>query len=274
MTTIQPVDTWVIPEDTLERFRERAVAHDRDNTFFADDLADLSELGYLRAALPVERGGLGLSLHQLNTEQRRLATFAPATALGINMHLYWVGPITDQLAQGNSKVSWLADEVAAGRVIAAGHGEPGNDLVIDDSTTIATPVEGGYRISGRKIFTSLSPAWDWLGVHARDDSDPQHPKIVHTFVPRGESGVTTVETWDTLGVRATASHDTLLDDVFVPHERTVGIVDLGQAANGIHRGYLPLGTTRVRQHLCRNSASCTGSRHSVGDVQECTQPRR
>ena len=61
-TIIQPTTTeWVIPEDTLERFRERAVTHDRDNTFFADDLADLSELGYLRATLPVERGGLGLT---------------------------------------------------------------------------------------------------------------------------------------------------------------------------------------------------------------------
>lgn len=239
-TTIRPTTTeWVIPEDTLERFRERAVAHDRDNTFFADDLADLSELGYLRATLPVERGGLGLTLHQLNAEQRRLATFAPATALGINMHLYWVGPITDQLAQGNSDVSWLADEVAAGKVIAAGHGEPGNDLVIDDSTTIATPVEGGYRITGRKIFTSLSPAWDWLGVHARDNSDPEHPKIVHTFIPRGEEGVTTVETWDTLSVRATASHDTLLDNVFVPHERTVGVVELGEQPTGYVAGIFP-----------------------------------
>ncbi|MGC5248910.1 acyl-CoA dehydrogenase family protein [Gordonia sp. DT219] len=230
---------WLIPTDTLQRFRERAIVHDRENTFFADDLADLIELGYLRAALPVDHGGLGLSLHQLNAEQRRLATFAPATALGINMHLYWTGPLADQLNAGNTENAWLATEIADGKVVAAGHGEPGNDLVIDDSTTIAIPVEGGYRLTGHKIFTSLSPAWDWLGVHARDNSDPQHPKIVHTFIRRDEPGVSTVETWDTLGVRATASHDTLLEDVFVPAERTVGIVDLGQPPTGYVAGIFP-----------------------------------
>lgn len=236
---VQQSDEYLLPENTLERFRERAAGYDRDNAFFAEDLAELRDLGYLRAAIPTEHGGLGLSLHQLNREQRRLASFAPATALGVNMHLYWTGPLADQLNAGNTDLAWLAEEIVAGKVVAAGHGEPGNDLVIDDSTTSATPVDGGYRISGHKIFTSLSPAWDWLGVHARDNSDPDHPKIVHTFIRRDEAGVSTVETWDTLGVRATASHDTLLEDVFVPAERTVGIVDLGTPPTGYVAGIFP-----------------------------------
>ncbi len=238
-TTVDATTDWVIPEDTLERFRERAVTYDRENRFFAEDLDELREIGYLRAALPRDHGGLGLTLHQLNAEQRRLATFAPATALGINMHLYWTGPLADQLNAGNLELSWLAAEIAAGKVIAAGHGEPGNDLVIDDSTTIATPVDGGYRITGHKIFTSLSPAWDWLGIHARDNSDPDHPKIVHTFVRRDAAGVSTVETWDTLSVRATASHDTLLEDVFVPHDRTVGIHAVGAPPTDYVAGIFP-----------------------------------
>ncbi|MET9202665.1 acyl-CoA dehydrogenase family protein [Gordonia sp. NPDC003585] len=238
-TTSQATTEFVLPEDTLERFRERAVTYDRENRFFAEDLEELRELGYLRAALPREHGGLGISLHQLNLEQRRLAAFAPATALGVNMHLYWTGPLADQLNAGNKELLWLAEEIVAGKVIAAGHGEPGNDLVIDDSTTIATPVDGGYRITGHKIFTSLSPAWDWLGVHARDNSDPDNPKIVHTFVRRDEVGVSTVETWDTLSVRATASHDTLLDDVFVPSERTVGVHAVGEPPTGYVAGIFP-----------------------------------
>lgn len=226
-TTDSSTTAYVLPEDTLERFRERAVAHDRDNTFFTEDLEDLRELGYLRAVIPRSHGGLGLTLHQLNLEQRRLASYAPATALGINMHLYWVGALASRIAAGDNSLQWLVDEVVAGRVIAAGHGEPGNDLAIDDSLTIATPVEGGYRLDGHKIFTSLSPAWTWLGIHARDNSDPEHPRIVHTFVSREDVGVSTVETWDTLGVRATASHDTVLKDVFVPADRTVGVFELG-----------------------------------------------
>ncbi|GAC70974.1 acyl-CoA dehydrogenase family protein [Gordonia soli] len=239
-TAVDTNSEYLIPEDVLERFRERAAGYDRDNAFFAEDLADLRELGYLRAAIPVSHGGLGLSLHQINAEQRRLATFAPATALGINMHLYWTGPVADQIAAGNTDIEWLAAEIAADKVIAAGHGEPGNDLAIDDSTTIATPIEGGgYRVTGHKIFTSLSPAWDWLGIHARDNSNPDNPKIVHTFVHRDDAGVATVETWDTLGVRATASHDTILTDVVVPAERTVGVFDLGTPPDGYVAGIFP-----------------------------------
>ncbi|MFT4044394.1 MAG: acyl-CoA dehydrogenase family protein [Gordonia sp. (in: high G+C Gram-positive bacteria)] len=239
--TISAPDTgqhsgWLIPEETLERFRERAVGHDRDNTFFAADLDELRELGYLRAAIPREHGGLGLTLHQVNAEQRRLAGFAPATALGLNMHLYWIGPLADALRNGDTTLEWLVRDVVEGKVIAAGHGEPGNDLAIDDSTTKAVAVDGGYRLSGRKIFTSLSPAWHWLGVHARDDSDPDHPKIVHGFISRDQPGVSTVETWDTLGVRATASHDTVLDEVFLPADRVVEIVDLGQVPTGYIAG--------------------------------------
>ncbi|MGW0036357.1 acyl-CoA dehydrogenase family protein [Gordonia sp. NPDC003376] len=230
---------WLIPEDTLERFRERAVTHDRENTFFADDLDDLRELGYLRAAIPREHGGLGLTLHQINAEQRRLAGFAPATALGVNMHLYWTGPLGDALRAGDTTLQWLTRDVVDGKVIAAGHGEPGNDLAIDDSTTIATRVDGGYRLSGHKIFTSLSPAWEWLGVHARDNTDPENPTIVHGFISRDQDGVSTVETWDTLGVRATASHDTVLDNAFLPHDRVVEVVDLGQPPTGYIAGIFP-----------------------------------
>ncbi|WP_288050434.1 AMP-binding protein, partial [Nocardia sp.] len=127
----------------------------------------------------------------------------------------------------DTSLDWLAREVAAGKVIAAGHGERGNDLAIDDSTTGAVPVEGGYLVNGHKIFTSLSPAWDWLGIHARDDSDPERPRIIHAFVPRHSEGVRTVETWDTLGVRATASHDTVLTDVFVAQEYVIDSYERG-----------------------------------------------
>ncbi|MFC8045417.1 acyl-CoA dehydrogenase family protein [Nocardia sp. NPDC057353] len=217
----------VLPEQLLREFHARAPGYDRENRFFTEDLEALRAAGYLRAAIPVSHGGLGWALPQFNRAQRALAYWAPATALGVNMHLYWTGPLADRIAAGDSSLDWLAHEVAAGKVIASGHGERGNDLAIEDSTTSAVPVEGGYRVTGHKIFTSLSPAWDWLGIHARDDSDPERPRIIHAFVPRESAGVRTVETWDTLGVRATASHDTVLTDVFVAEEYVVDRYDKG-----------------------------------------------
>jgi alkylation response protein AidB-like acyl-CoA dehydrogenase len=188
----------VLSEDLLKTLHSRAADYDRANRFFAEDVDDLREVGYLRAAIPEERGGLGLTLAEVNLEQRRLAYWAPSTALGITVHLYWTGPAGDLARAGDPSLDWLVDEIVAGKVLAAGHGEPGNDTALDDSLTSAVPVEGGYLLSGHKIFTSLSPAWDWLGIHARDDSDPEHPRIVHGLVSRDAGGVRTVQTWDTL----------------------------------------------------------------------------
>jgi alkylation response protein AidB-like acyl-CoA dehydrogenase len=110
----------------------------------------------------------------------------------------------------------MLEEGARGEVFAAGHGETGNDLTLLYSTAKAERVDGGYRISGRKMFGSLTPVWTRLGVHAMDSADPANPKIVHAFMPRETEGYRVEETWDTLGMRATRSDDTILDGAFVP----------------------------------------------------------
>lgn len=232
-------------DDDYQRFHDRAPGYDRDNRFFTEDLDDLRANGYLLAALPTDLGGGGLGFAALAREQRRLAYWAPATALAVNMHLYWTGPATALTVTGVQDLGWLLRAVADGQVLAAGHGERGNDLGIDDATTLAVPQsDGSYVVTGRKTFTSLSPAWDRLGIHARDDSDPEHPRIVHLFVDRGAPGVSTVKTWDALGVRATASDDTVLDGVHVPADRVVGIWKIGQPyppyVLGFLQWYLPL----------------------------------
>jgi alkylation response protein AidB-like acyl-CoA dehydrogenase len=71
------------------------------------------------------------------------------------------------------------------------------------------------------MFGSLTPVWTRLGVHALDADDPAGPSIVHAFMPRSTPGYTIKETWDTLGMRATRSDDTILEDVFIP-DRYVG----------------------------------------------------
>nr|BFE59512.1 acyl-CoA dehydrogenase family protein [Dactylosporangium thailandense] len=232
-------------DEDYQRFHGRAAGYDRENRFFAEDFEDLRARGYLRAAVPAEQGGGGLSLTAVSREQRRLAYWAPATALAVNMHLYWTGPATALTGAGVEDLGWLVRAVADGQVLAAGHGERGNDLGLDDSVTAAVPQsDGSYVVTGRKTFTSLSPVWDKLGIHARDDSDPEHPRIVHLFVDRDAPGVSTEKTWDALGVRATASDDTLLDGVRVPADQVVGAHEIGQPyppyVAGIFQWYLPL----------------------------------
>src|SRR5262249_54438632 len=149
-------------------------------------------------------------------EQRRLAYRAPATALATNMHLYWTGIAADLYRAGDRSCQWILESTARGEVFAAGHGETGNDVPGLLSTTRAERVDGGYRFWGRKMFGSLTPVWDWLGIHGMDLDDPSGPKIVHAFMPRDTAGYHIEETWDTLGMRATRSDDTVLDGAFVP----------------------------------------------------------
>ena len=224
-----PITDSVLTEDMLARFGSRAATYDRDNTFFADDFQELRRAGYLGLAVPSELGGRGFSLAEVAREQRRLGYHAPATALAINMHLYWTGIAADLWRAGDRSQQWLLEETVRGAVFAAGHAESGNDIPVLLSTTKAERVEGGYRFTGRKSFGSLSPVWTYLGIHGMDTADPKGPKVVHAFMPRDTEGYRVEETWDVLGMRATRSDDTILDGVFVPDRYVVRVVPAGAA---------------------------------------------
>lgn len=219
---------WILSETMLQDMRERAPQYDRDNRFFSDDFEMLRKAGYLTMAVPSELGGRGMNLAQVGRETRRLATYAPATALGTNMHVYWTGVAADLWRQGDKSLEWLLKESLDGEVFAAGHGETGNDLPVFLSTATAERVDGGYRIKGHKLFGSLSPVWTRLGIHAMDVNAKDGPQIIHAFMARDTDGYTIKETWDVLGMRATKSDDTVLEDVFIPDARVARIVPAGQ----------------------------------------------
>jgi len=215
--------------EMLSRFESRAATYDRENRFFDQDFEELRATGYLRLPVPVELGGAGFTLAQMAREQRRLAYYAPATALAVNMHLYWVGLAADLWRREDKSLEWLLRDAANGEIFAAGHAESGNDLPVLLSTTKAERVEGGYRFYGRKQFGSLSPVWTRLGMHGMDLTDPAQPKVVHAFMMRESSGYIIKETWDVLGMRATRSDDTILEGAFVADEHVARVVPAGAA---------------------------------------------
>lgn len=218
-----------LTQEMLTRFDSRAATYDRENRFFDQDFEELRAAKYLISPLPSEFGGPGLSLAQMCREQRRLAYYAPATALAVNMHLYWLGVAADLWRHGDTSLEWILRDAAAGEIFAAGHAESGNDIPVLLSCSKAERVEGGYRFTGRKQFGSLTPVWTRFGLHGMDTSDPAQPKIVHAFMPRDSSGYIIKETWDVLGMRATQSDDTVLDNAFVPERYVARIVPAGGA---------------------------------------------
>ena len=223
----------------LHRIRSRAAGYDRDNAFFAEDLDELRTAGYLvpRPLLEAVR------------DQRLLAAHAPATALGVNMHLVWVGVARVLHERGDASLDWVLRDAAAGELFAFGNSEPGNDLVLWDSRTTVQAVDGGFAFTGTKIFTSLAPAWTRLGVFGRQEDGPDGPRLVHGFVtrdaPGGEApGVTTLDDWDALGMRATQSRTTRLDHAVVPDARISRFLPVGPNADpfvfGIFANFLLL----------------------------------
>jgi alkylation response protein AidB-like acyl-CoA dehydrogenase len=225
----------ILTQDLLDRIRSRAAGYDRDNAFFTEDLEELKAAGYLTPR----------SLLETARDQRLLAAYAPATALGINMHLVWTGVARVLSERGDHSLDWVLADAAAGELFAFGNSEAGNDLVLFDSLTAAVPGnDGSYAFTGTKIFTSLAPAWTRLGIFGRDASDPDEPKLVHGFINRETPGWKSLDDWDTLGMRATQSHTTVLDGLVVPVSHVARILPVGPSADpfifGIFANFLLL----------------------------------
>lgn len=213
----------------LAGIRERAAGYDRDNVFPEQDLRELKAAGYLRPR----------PLLEVVRDQRLLAAHAPATALAVNMHLVWVGVARVLAERGDHSLDWVLAEATAGEVFAFGISEAGNDSVLWDSRTLVERRDGGYAFTGTKIFTSLAPAWTRLGIFGKQESGPgteDGPRLVHGFVRRDvpgtdPAGVTTLDDWDALGMRASQSRSTVLDGAFVPDDQISRFLPVGPVAD-------------------------------------------
>lgn len=197
-----------------DEFAERASEHDRDGSFPFENYERMREEGYLGLTVPTELGGMGADLQALILAQERLAQGDGSTALAVNMH---VSPIA-QLASlwrdsGDEGLADVLRRAADGRLVYASmSAEPGDPLLMS-SSTIATRVDGGYRVTGKKIFGTESAVCTEFSTRAICDGE-----VMFFRVPRDAEGLTFKQTWDTLGMRATQSNDFELTDVFVPEE--------------------------------------------------------
>ncbi|PWI28654.1 acyl-CoA dehydrogenase family protein [Pseudoglutamicibacter cumminsii] len=204
--------TAILTPGLLATLRERAPELDQNNEFAFQDVHDLAEAGYFTATLPIEEGGAGWTFADLVRAERLLAAAAPATALAVNMHQVWCGVDMILRSWGDERLAFMRNWVAEGELLAFGVSEPGNDAVLLDSYTEATPVDGGYSLNGLKVFTSLGPAWTRLGVMGKHDG-----KLLYGFV-EPQDGVQRVGEWDALGMRASGSFATKLTDAFMKED--------------------------------------------------------
>lgn len=215
----------------VPRFAARAGAHDRDGTFPADDFADLRRAGFFGLMAPERLGGAGAGFADYAAIAYELARGNGATALIFNMHASVTGAlsgVTDELAEAlGLPPSALAARddylraAAGGAWYAVAMSERGVGSRLSAMSTSYRAVDGGYRIEGAKTFCSGAGHADAYLVAARSAADPS--QVSQFLVPAGE-GLRVEQTWDALGMRATASHD-LHVDVTVPAGALLGGVE-------------------------------------------------
>lgn len=223
-----------LSDELLAQIHARAAAIDAANTFPFEDLEALRDAGYLKALVPVEYGGIGLSLVDVCHEQTRLAKAAPGTALGINMHQIIVGLGIHLVKNGVKAGEQILRDAVAGELFGFGISEPGNDLVLFGSITEARPDDkGGYSFHGLKVFTSLAPAWTRLMTFGRDDSGEDGPHSVFALLKREDGGFTIKDDWHTIGMRATQSNSVLLEGAYAPASQVLQRVLPGPSAEPV-----------------------------------------
>lgn len=202
-----------------ERFAGRAPEHDRDATFPFENYDDMREAGYLGLTVPEELGGRGATLHELILCQERLAMGDGATALAVNMHVSPIGQLASLWrSRGDEALADVLRRAADGRLVYGSMSAEPGDPVLMDSSTQAERVDGGYRVTGKKIFGTENQVVTEFSTRARYDDPERGPQVIFFRVPRDAEGIRFKDTWDTLGMRATRSDDFELQDVFVPDD--------------------------------------------------------
>ena len=221
MNTIAPINTATakaravadIVQELGPIFAQRAGEADDQDKFVADNFILLKSSGLVEAGVPSELGGGGAGIDQLASMLRTLAHYCPSTALAFSMHTHQVAiPAWRFTHQKVAAVEPLLKRVASERIVLLSSG--GSDWIAGSGK--AEKVEGGYRISARKVFSSGAPAGDLLMTGAVLEEPGKPPMVLHFGIPMNSPKVKVLDTWRTLGMRGTGSHDIMIDGHVVP----------------------------------------------------------
>ena len=205
---------------------ERAFTYDREASFPFENFRDFHDRGLLALCVPTAYGGLGAGFADYVRVSEEIGRHCGATALTFNMHVattLWTAPVADLLTmtdEQRERHERIRAELFRG-IVEDGkiHSQPFSEGISPGATsgiaTRAVPVDGGFLVTGRKIFASLSGAADFYNVTAQVEGEDV---IRFLGVPATGDGVRIEGTWDPLGMRGTVSRTLIMDGAFVPTE--------------------------------------------------------
>lgn len=194
-------------------FARRAEERTDEDAFVAENFADLKAAGLVEAGVPAELGGGGAAPDELAAMLRTLAYHCGSTALAFAMHTHGVAvPAWRWKHQKLAGMEPLLKRVATERILLLSSG--GSDWI--GGSGKAEKVEGGYRITARKVFTSGAPTGNLLMSTAVLEQEGEPAKVLHFGIPMNSPQVKVMDNWRTLGMRGTGSHDVMIDGHVVP----------------------------------------------------------
>jgi alkylation response protein AidB-like acyl-CoA dehydrogenase len=190
--------------------REQSAEHDRVGDFVTDAMALVRSSGLVSMLVPEQFGGGGATYAETCAALALVAQGCPATALTLSMHTHLVA--AQVWRHKHDLPAPVLPRVAKEQLLLVSTGAA--DWISSNGT--ATPVDGGFRVSARKMPSSGAPVGDIVVSSARWENGPDGPQVIHFSVPFATEGVSIDETWDTMGMRATGSHTVVLHDAFIP----------------------------------------------------------
>jgi alkylation response protein AidB-like acyl-CoA dehydrogenase len=214
------------------KFRERANDLDEEGKFPFANMKELKESGYTSLTLPKEYGGIGISLYELLRLQEKVAEGDGSTALSIGWHMGIIKNLSEKRIWKEEIFREVCEHVRQGALLnsAASEAQTGSPTRGGKPQTTAREDGDVWIISGRKIFTTLSPMLDYFIVSA---SIEEQEEVGNFLIPRSTQGVSIEETWDSVAMSGTGSHDLVLENVRVKAENLVEkIVPGKKGANG------------------------------------------
>jgi indole-3-acetate monooxygenase len=175
-----------------------------------DLVVELRDAGCFRMLVPRDVGGAGATLAEHVGMVRELARADGSTGWTV-----MIGSAAPVILGMLPRQTFEEIYASGPDVVLAGAFNP---------TGVATPVDGGFRVSGRWSFASGCQHTDWFLGHCMVD-DGRMPPLRMMVLPPSEAEV--LDTWTVSGLCGTGSHDFSVDDVFVPDARTFSLFDHG-----------------------------------------------
>jgi alkylation response protein AidB-like acyl-CoA dehydrogenase len=210
-----------IGRELAQDFVTRALRHDEERSAPEENYRALYDAGVYGIALPKELGGLGVGAAGWVAFAEELAQGDASTALAFNMHALATGGISQRPAIPRDVKERVAKLALDGKLMGTSISEPTSSSLLPVSfysTVQAHRENGGYRLNGRKFFTSMIESCDYCYLYAHPKGNPNPAAAIGLLVDTNKNGIRVTDVWNTMGMRATRSNQVDFEDAFVPDD--------------------------------------------------------